>query len=354
MPERLNDPGFVVKNDPSGLMGLALGFPDQCRKALSLSEKVEIPSEYKGKSHIVVSGMGGSAAGGDFLRSLMEAESNIPCFVVRDYSIPNFVNKETLFIACSYSGNTEETLSATNEALERNASILAITTGGELRRLANEKGFPVILLPSGLPPRMAFGYLFVPMLYTICALSYLPNAPFEEAFSVLERCRDDWNPEKPLPGNLTKGLAARLFGRLPIIYGLGSWQGVVSNRWKCQINENAKVMAFANAFPELNHNEIVGWTLASRQNVRYWVCVFLESGFESKKMQIRARVTSDLIRDKTELYTVTARGNSLLTQMLTLAYFGDFTSLYLAALYEVDPARIEAIDKLKTALREAH
>jgi len=354
VPERLNDPGFVTKNDPSGMMGLVAGFPEQCRKALSLSKRIELPSEFKGKSRVVVSGMGGSAAGGDFLRSLMEAESNVPCFVVRDYSLPHFVNHETLFIACSHSGNTEETLSATHEALERNASILAITTGGELGKLANEKGFPVITIPSGQPPRTAFGYLFVPMLHSVCALGYLPPASFEEAFLALEECKEDWIPEKPLPGNLTKKLAARLYGRLPIFYGLGSWQGVVANRWKCQMNENAKVMAFANVFPELNHNEIVGWTLASRQNVHYWVCVFLESGFESKKMQIRARVTSDLIRDKTELYTVTARGTSLLAQMLTLAYFGDFTSLYLAALYEVDPARIEAIEKLKIALREAH
>ena len=352
MPERLDDLNFVRKHDPSKMWDLTTGFPHQCREALEIASKTDLPGGLSGKSNIVLAGMGGSAAGGDLLKALLESYSGVPCTVVRDYTIPKFVSDKTLFFACSYSGNTEETMSATELAKQAGANIVCITSGGRLSEFAEENELPIITIPGGQPPRTALGYLFLPAVWVVARLGYIPEPDFEGAISVLEQCRDQWAPESPQSKNPTKSLALRLFGRIPIIYGLGGWQGYVAQRWKSQINENAKIMAFAHVFPEMNHNEIVGWTLADRQNAAHWATVILESGTESKKMIARAQITMDIIRDKTEIYTAFARGERMLAQMLSLTYFGDFVSMYLAALYETDPEKIDSIVKLKNALAD--
>lgn len=351
MPERLDDPGFVLRNDPRGMMGLTEGFPDQCREALSLCAGVRLGDVPKAAEQIVVGGMGGSAVGGDFLKALVHEHGSVPCFVCRDYRVPSFVGKGTLFLACSYSGDTEETLSASQLALEKGASLIAITSGGALANLAQQKGFPIVRIPAGQPPRTALGYLFLPLVVICEKLGYLQEIDFGETIDVLDSCRKDWCIASSYKLNPTKGIATYLFARIPLVYGLGEWQSSVAFRWKAQINENAKVMAFANAFPELNHNEIVGWTLADRQAEK-WATVILEDGEESNRMQKRAEVMQDIIRGKSEVFTVTARGQSLLSKLLTLSYFGDFVSLYLAALYGVDPEKIDSIHQLKKALSE--
>lgn len=332
-------------------MAQAESFPAQCREALSLCT-VSLGAELKGKSNVVVCGMGGSAIGGDFLRSLFEAFAAVPLAVCRDYDLPAFAGKETLLIACSYSGNTEETLSAVRQGIKRGCSIVGVTSGGELAEICRQHNFPFIKVPGGKPPRMSLGYLFIPLVYIAQTLGYIPAQNTDAAFAELDRCVERWGQERPLATNAAKTLAGYLFGRVPLIYGLGSWQGVVASRWKGQINENAKVMAFAHAFPELNHNEIMGWTLANRQNVAHWATIFLESGEESTRMQTRARVTRELIREQSETFTVTAHGDELLSQMLSLTFCGDFVSLYLAALYGVDPEKIDSINALKKSLAE--
>ena len=199
---------------------------------------------------------------------------------------------------------------------------------------------------------MSLGNLFIPLVRIAERLDYLPTQNTGAAFAELDACVERWGVDRPFATNNAKTLASYLFGRVPLVYGLGGWQGVVASRWKGQINENAKVMAFSHTFPELNHNEIMGWTLAERQNVAHWATVFLESGEESVRMQTRARVTRELIRDKSETFTVTAHGDDLLSQMLSLTFCGDFVSLYLAALNGVDPENIDAINTLKRALAE--
>ncbi|HET6645298.1 MAG TPA: bifunctional phosphoglucose/phosphomannose isomerase [Fimbriimonadales bacterium] len=348
MPDSLDDPSFVLKNDPKGMMGLTMGFPDQCRKALSIASDTELPKPLGGCRQVVVVGMGGSAAGGDFLRGLFESMSATPCFVVRDYDLPKFVSEDSLVIVCSYSGNTEETLSATAEALGRGCKIMAVSSGGAITEIAEKEGIPVVRIPSGQPPRTALGFLFVPIAEAAIRLEYLPEMDFEAAFSELARCARDWGIESE--GNPTKKLAMAIHGGIPVIYGLGGWQGIVASRWKSQINENSKSMAFANAFPELNHNEIMGWTLADRQSVAKWSMVILEGGDETRHMRERARVMRDITASKCSSFTISARGADLLTQMLTLTYYGDFVSMYLAALYGVDPESIDAITKLKGVL----
>lgn len=352
MAETLDSREFVLRSDPSGMFSLAEAFPQQCRDAYALAETVQLPKTDRTYSNIVVCGMGGSAAGGDLLGALLDEGGSVPLRVCRDYGVPNWVGEDTLVFACSYSGNTEETLSAVRHCLSRGCDVLCITSGGSLAELAQELSLPLVSVPGGQPPRTALGYLFVPIVSLSARMGLLPDPNWEELFTALDGCLKDWGMESPARSNPAKRLAIRLYGKIPLLYGLGAWQGLIASRWKSQLNENAKCMAFANAFPELNHNEIVGWTLAETQATDRWAVVILEDGQESPRMQARARITRDLVRGKAETFTVTARGDGLLVKMLSLAYLADFVSLYLAALYGVDPYEIAAIDILKKSLAE--
>jgi glucose/mannose-6-phosphate isomerase len=345
----LDDPGFVTRLDPKGMYALSEAFPDQCRKALEIVRDAELRKPY-GPSLAVLTGMGGSAAGGDLVRMLFDAENSLPFIVNRDYSLPGCVNAEDLVFCASYSGNTEETLSAYEQAKEAGAHIIAVTSGGKLADLARADGFDVIQIPGGQPPRTALGFMFVPLVACCARFGLLPAQDYASAFTLLDQCRAKWGITVPFSENPAKQLAAELHGKLAVLYGLGPWQAIVANRWKGQINENAKNMAFANAFPELDHNEILGWGKANEQGVSQWVAIVLEDGTESEKMKARARITESLVGDTAKFFHVRAEGSSLLERLLSLTYFGDFLSLYLAALNGVDPETIDSINTLKTEL----
>lgn len=346
----LDDPDFVLRNDPSGMYRLTCDFPQQCTRALEIASGTALGSLAAEPTLAMLNGMGGSAAGGDFVRSVFEASAKIPFLVNRDYTLPHFVDESSLVISCSYSGNTEETLAAFNTAQAEGCQLAVVTSGGVLAELARQASIPLIQIPGGQPPRTALGYLFVPVLYACEHWGLVPEQDFGSAVELLKQCVADWGIDTPFAENAPKKLAQALHGKAPIIYGLGSWQGQAAYRWKGQIGENAKVLSFCHTFPELNHNEILGWVKADSQGVENWVVVILEDGHESAKMKARARVTADLIGDKAEVFRVQARGESLLERMLSLTLFGDFVSLYLAALNDVDPENIDSINFLKSEL----
>jgi glucose/mannose-6-phosphate isomerase len=348
MEHNLNDRGFVERLDPKGMLRLNEEFPNQCRRALEIAKSSALPHSVGEPKLVVLTGLGGSAAGGDFTRALFEAEAKVPFVVNRDYSLANYVGPDTLVFATSYSGNTEETLSAYEDAKAKGARLIVVTNGGKLAAKAQQDGVPCVIIPAGQPPRTALGYLLIPVIYACEKFGLLPAQDYEAAFSLLETCRAEWGVEAA--DNPAKELAKSLFGKLGLLYGLGSWQAIVANRWKGQINENSKNMVFANAFPELNHNEVLGWVGADRQGVANWVVVLLQDGAESAKMKARARVTRELTAKVSEWHTVEARGETLLQKMLSLTYFGDFVSLYLAALNGVDPENIDWINVLKSEL----
>ncbi len=349
MAHQLDDRAFLTRLDPKGMLRLAEAFPSQCREALRIAQESHIDHALEPKC-AMLTGLGGSAAGGDLVRCLFEDQSVTPFLVNRDYLLPKFVGKDWLVFASSYSGNTEETLSAYVGAKARGARLIGLTSGGKLAEALQRDGNGLIKIPAGQPPRTALGFMFIPIVSACVRLGMLPEQPFEQAFKTLETCSALWGPEAAFENNPAKQLAAKLAGAVGILYGLGSWQGAVANRWKGQINENAKNMAFANTFPELNHNEILGWVKADEQNVRTWVTIILASGRESEKMKTRARVTDQLISAVSEVHNATAYGETLLEQMLSLVYMGDFVSLYLAALNGVDPETIDSINILKSEL----
>lgn len=331
---------------------LVEAFPEQCRQAILLAESAPLPFLSSEVALVVVAGMGGSGIGGIYLRSLYEEMGKVPCVVVRDYSLPRFVGKDALVFACSYSGDTEETLSVVKEAIERGCSVMAVTSGGALEGLSVRYGFPLVKIPCGQPPRTALGYLFLPLVVCSMRLGLLRESSLDSVLRTLEGCLKEWGPGNSLVKNSAKSLARELFGSVPLFYGVGSWQGGVAERWKGQMNENAKIMAFAHSFPELNHNEILGWVLSSRQGVSRWSVVFLQGGLESERMRLRVRLMRDYLVPYASVYEVTAPGVTICEKILSLTYFGDFLSLYLAALYGVDPEEMEPIRALKRALRE--
>ncbi len=345
MPINLNDRAEVTALDPSEMLRLTEEFADQCRKAVAIGNAVTLPTIENLPGLVVLAGMGGSAAGGDFVRALFEEHGGAPFVVVRDYTLPNYVGLGDVVFCASYSGNTEETLSVYGQAKSSGAKIMVVTSGGKLKEMADADGNTVFQVPGGQPPRTALGWMMMPVIVACQTMKLIPEQDYEAAFTLLEEMAKELTVE--VADNPAKELAQKMHGKMPIIYGLGTWQGLIANRWRSQINENAKQLAFFNSYPELNHNEILGWVNARPDQ---YVGVLLEDGCETTEMQTRAQVTADLVKHAAEFTRVQARGESLLERMLTLAYFGDFVSIYLARLNEVDPENIDSINKLKSEL----
>lgn len=347
---KLDQRDQVLQFDPKGMYGLTEDYPNQCRKALEIAQEALVELHGLQPRNVVLSGLGGSAAGGDVVKAMFDAYADVPFSVNRDYAMPNFVGPDTLVIAATYSGMTEETLAAYADAKARGARIVGISSGGRIEELCKLDGFPFIKIPAGQPPRTALGYMLIPVLDVCIRLGFLPSQDFGTCFALLDRCAYDWAIESPTDSNPTKQLAIQLYRKAIVIYGLGGYQGAAAYRWKGQIDENSKNMAFAHAFPELCHNEVLGWVKAGDQGVDRWAVVILEDGTESAKMKKRAEVTAKLIEDVADVYRVQARGTTLLERCLSLIFFGDYVSLYLAAMNEVDPENIDSINILKAEL----
>ena len=246
--------------DSSGMLNHLHGFPEQCQKAWEKVLRFDLPHEYTEISNVVILGMGGSAIGGDIARRLALAESKLPVWVHRDYGLPSFVDESTLVIASSYSGNTEETLSAFTESLRTQAKKLVITSGGKLKRLAENEGIPTFVVDYQAPPRAAFPHNFVPLIGVFQKLGLLgdKSADLQEALDILGKLSGDFIETRPLASNPAKQLAAKLWRHVVVIYG-AEMLSELAQRWKAQFNENSKTWAFFESFPELNHNAVVGY-----------------------------------------------------------------------------------------------
>lgn len=343
----------LTQLDPKGMYDLTLGFPDQCRLAEQIGRTAEI-GELESLPHRVhLTGLGGSAAGGDFIKSIFDAEGRVSFAVNRGYELPAYVGSDDLVFCASYSGSTEETLSAYADAKAKGARIIAVTSGGRLKEMATADGYPVITVPGGQPPRTAMGFMMVPVLVALERFGLVRAQAWDEALLGLDAGRKAWAVEVAGESNFAKELAVSMLHSWPVLYGVGAAAAVVANRWKCQIHENAKLLAHANGYPELNHNEILGWIGASSQTVGRFTGVRLSLGEDSTKMQARASITEGVIGSQCpfqEAAPLDGIGNRLLTRMLNLTYLGDFASIYLARLAKVDPEVIPSIDFLKTEL----
>jgi glucose/mannose-6-phosphate isomerase len=350
-PIDLDDLGVYRQLDPAGMIARIKELPVQCRQAWQEAQGFDLPADYRRVDKVVILGMGGSAIGGDLVRSLAEAESKVPVFVQRDYSLPAFVDAKTLVIASSYSGNTEETLSAFELALKTKAKKLVITTGGKLKALAEAQDIPVFQINYKAQPRAALGFSFLPTLCFLQKLGFLKDKSVDvvETVKVLESVSGRLDEKMPGSNNPAKQLARRLIASLPVIYGAGILSEV-ARRWKTQINENGKTWAFYEVFPELNHNATVGYQFPPEVAGRIRV-IMLRAPSLNQRINLRFDVTCELLdRAGVAHEFVDSEGESLLSQMMSVIMFGDFASYYLAILNGIDPSPVEVINYLKDKL----
>ncbi|KPK39411.1 MAG: hypothetical protein AMJ78_08555 [Omnitrophica WOR_2 bacterium SM23_29] len=348
----LDDLREIEKLDKSDMLNLLLEFPTQCRHAVRIGELFSIPSPYRKVNNIVFSGLGGSAIGADLIRSYVIDEIRIPMFVNRDYTLPNFVGKDTLFFACSYSGDTEETLSSYEEAKRKGAKIIALSSGGKLEAKSKNDGVPFISIPKGYPPRTALGYSFFPPLVVLSKYGFIPDKEEEinEAISGMSNLRGRiLNPQIKVNKNCAKRLALDLRDKYIIIYAANRYVDSVVTRWKGQLAENSKALASSHVFPEMNHNEIVGWVNPKRL-LKDFVVVILRDKGEHPRVARRIEITKAIIKKKSKIIEVRSKGGGLLSRIFYLIYLGDFVSFYLAILNDVDPTPVDTITYLKRRL----
>jgi glucose/mannose-6-phosphate isomerase len=347
----LDDFDSVKKVDKSNMLSFCIEAPKHYGNAAKLANQVKL--SYPKPKMIIVGGMGGSAIGGDLLKDWARSRMEVPIEVCRDYKLPAYANKDTLTFVTSYSGETEEALSVFLDALKRRCMTVCISSGGTLQEYAEKLGIPHLLVPSGMAPRATLPYLFVPLpgiLEKIGLASGL-SVEYSETVNVLRQISMENSPERLLSDNLSKTLALAIEGTIPSVYGFGIFRAV-AQRFKTQINENSKNPAKWEFFPELNHNEIVGWE-AAKEFAEFLSVIFIRDSQEPEEIRQRIEVTKEIIRRETSrLFEVWSKGESTLAKMASVICIGDFTSVYLAVLRGIDPTPVRTIDVLKKRLKE--
>ncbi len=347
----LDDLQIYPKYDPRDMLARIKELPQQCRQAWQAVQEFSLSPDYAHVDKIVVLGMGGSAIGADLVRTLAQSEAGAPVIIHRDYGLPMYVNERTLLIASSYSGNTEEVLSAFEPALKTEAKKLVITTGGKLGELAEANDIPVFKIDYQSQPRAALGYGFISILGILQKLGFLPDKTNEvaEAIVIMEKLIPELDEKSPLSGNTAKQIARRLHGKMAVIYGAGILSEV-AHRWKTQINENSKAWAFYEVFPELNHNATVGYPFPPEIIDKVRV-IMLRSPLFNQRLKLRYEVTAELLGKAGVAYEyLDSVRQSPISQMMSLVLTGDFVSYYLGILNGVDPTPVDDITYLKDRL----
>jgi glucose/mannose-6-phosphate isomerase len=320
---------------------LVADFTQHLRQALKL-EMERKPSGEELCSNVLICGMGGSGIGGSILAQMLADHCQVPIQSSKDYTIPAFVGEETLVIASSYSGNTEETLEALDQAIAQGAQIACISSGGRLSELAIEHGWPLITVPGGLPPRAAFGLTFIQLFRVAEAYGLTNNAWVAQCEAAIQHL----DAEESKIRNAGRSLAESIQNKLPVVY-TSSWLEGVATRWKQQIAENSKGLSWFNTYPEMNHNELVGWPSGNHS----LAVIFLSSDLDHPRVSRRMELTESVYRKKTpHIHHCKAHGASRLEQALYLIHLGDWMTVYLADFRGADSMEIEVIDWLKDQL----
>lgn len=347
----LDDAAALRAVDPDGMLDAVLSLPAQVREGYELGRATPGLPGADGLRSVAFCGMGGSAIAGDVIDALLADRMSVPFNVIRSPELPAHCGPDTLVLASSYSGDTAETLSAFEEAVRRGCRVLALTTGGELGRRAVELGVACVRLPARVAmPRAAFGLLALAPLGALASAGIAPDLTpdLEEAVRALERATTACGPSVPASANPAKSLALRMGERMPIVWGAAGIGAVAAARWKAEWNENAKLPAFAAALPELDHNEVVGWSHG--QGAPFFLVALRHDG-EHAEVAARFPHSIEIARSAgMEAEEVWAHEGSSLARLLLLAIRGDLVSIYVAIARGVDPSPIEAIAGLKRAL----
>ena len=343
----------VVPLDTLGMFAATASMPEQIAagvEATTSSGAAARIAEPEAITSVLVLGMGGSGLVGDFLAVTAGPFMSLPVVVVKNYVPPGYVDRRTLVVAVSFSGETEETLSAASVSAERGGQMVAVCTGGRLGELAASWDAPVLAVDPSIPmPRAGFAAMAAPVLALLEDLGFFPGASEWLARAAEQlRSRRDRLTENPNPA---LRLAGEIAGTIPVVYGPGGIGEVAARRWKAQFNENAKTPAFSAALPEMTHNEIAGWGTFDELTTQSFSAVQLRHDFEPPQVSATFDFLDDHLSDAVrEVYEVRAGGEGPIAQIMDLMLFGDYVSLHLAALRGIDPGPIPAISELKATL----
>ncbi|MDQ8044502.1 MAG: bifunctional phosphoglucose/phosphomannose isomerase [Solirubrobacteraceae bacterium] len=342
------DAEAIAAADPGEMLADALSLPDQLRDAAWKVESAGL-KPWESPGGLVLAGMGGSGIGGALAVAAIGDTASRPISLASGYELPSWTTEDSTVLCTSYSGTTEETLACYEAAGVIGARRVVATTGGELGQLARRDGVPVIPIAGGLQPRAALGYVFTAAIEIAGLAGVAPRRTTEidVAAAHLEQLVREWGPDSPEDAE-PKALARALHGTIPLLYGAGPTRAA-AYRWKCQLNENAKLHAFTHSLPELDHNELMGWEQAAASAP--FAAVFLDDTDLHPRIAQRIAVTREIIEDQAATtIVVPPRTGTPLERLLSLSLLGDLTSIYLAVLRGVDPSPIAGIDTLKSAL----
>lgn len=339
-----------VRLDSLGMFEAAAGLADQIDAAAASARTVGGLPSADGVTSVVVLGMGGSGIGGDLLAAVSGSRLHVPVVVPKGYEAPAFVGPDTLVFAVSFSGNTEETISAATAARALGARLVVLAAGGEMARLAGEWGVPHLPIGEGIPmPRAGIGAVSLPPLIVLERMGLLEGIDHDIETTVAQLRRR--NAELTGPDSPAANLARRIGRTMPIVYGGGAIGDVAALRWKGQFNENAKVPSFENRIPELTHNEICGWGQHGDVTRQVFSMLLLRHDFEhpqtSRRFELVAEICDEIVAD---VHQIHAEGDTLMAQLFDLILYGDYVSLELAVQSGVDPGPVPVLDRIKAEL----
>ena len=342
--------------DRSNMFDVIADLPNQVEDSIKICSPITLQYESSQIRNIVFCGIGGSSIGGMLLKEYLYNDLKIPFIPIRNYDIPSFIDKDTLLFVSSYSGNTEEALSAYEKAKQKEAKIIVLTSGGKLKNFAEIDNIPIIPIPpSGMPPRCALGYSFILPLLVLIKLGLIEDKSDEisETAVVLRKQSQSFSSADHPRDNQALELAYKLMSSIPVIYCKEQFIGPVGYRWKCQFNENSKRTAFNNYFTELNHNEICGWESNDTIPFKPYVIILNDKKSRNEKTNKITTITKSILTEENIPFVqCTSTGESLLSQIFSLLYLGDWTSYYLAVINNTDPTPIMKIEEIKRRMTE--
>jgi glucose/mannose-6-phosphate isomerase len=340
---------LVSQYDPENQFDVLVNTYKQIEFAWSNNFDVSIFKNKKFNS-ITVTGLGGSAISGDLMQNFLQNELDIPYFVNRNYSLPAYINSDSLLIASSYSGNTEETLEVLNQAIEKKCNIICVTTGGKMFEIAVKNNIPIVTMQKGFQPRYSLGLSFFSLLKILQEIGIIQDqtGTVHKITKLVKEMGSLYSNVE----NIAFTLAQRMIGFVPIIYSVNDVTNAIGNRFKCQLNENSKIHAFCNNYPELNHNEIVGWETVVNSNFNS-IVLSIEDLSYHPQIKKRFSISNNLIKEKNvEIITLESKYETFKERVFDLIYLTDWISYYLAILRGKDPSEIDNIHLLKQKLVE--
>ena len=324
---------------------LVQDFSTQLQEALIIGKNHSFTTVVKEFSNVVVTGLGGSGIGGSIVQNYVFDKLEIPFLVNKDYFLPSFVNKHSLVIVCSYSGNTEETLAAMQQAIKAKATIICITSGGAVAELAKKKELDCVLVPAGMPPRACLGYSMIQILFALDHCGLIRDKFEKEISAAIKQMKAG---EKETQKK-AKDVAKKIFGKLPIIYSAPTFEGVAI-RFRQQLNENSKMLCWHNVIPEMNHNELVGW----RDDAKDKVVVILRNEDDYERTQARMEINKKVIKKHTpNLIEIYSEGKSYWEKAFYLIHLTDWVTVILAEMRQLDATEVKVIDFLKGSLAKS-